>query len=143
MSNVLASEVVERAADVSTMLGLLGRRLRANPLPVLYSATLRSESISSSWIEGIRTTPRDVAVAQIAAEAASHAATGIVRNVAAMKDAVGLLGAGNWTHDHLWDIQHQLLPWQRRGYRHEQVWVGGTHLLNADYAAPRAAQSAV
>lgn len=110
--------------------------MRANPLPVLYSTTLRSESISSSWIEGIRATPRDVAVAQIGADAATHDAAQIIRNVAAMQDAIELLGAGAWTNEHIWDIQHQLLPWQRRGYRRDQVWVGGTNKFNADYAGP-------
>ncbi len=136
VSNALAPDVVEYAADVSTALAQLGARLRANPLPLLYSTTLRSESISSSWIEGIRATPRDVAVAQIGADARTHDAAQIIRNVAAMRDAIELLGAGAWTNDHIWDIQHQLLPWQRRGYRRDQVWVGGTSKLNADYVGP-------
>ena len=135
-SNALAPAVVEHAADVSTALARLGARLSANPLPVLYSTALRSESISSSWIEGIRATPRDVALAQIGEDAAPHAATQIVRNVAAMKDAIAVLGAGAWTHEHVWEIQHELLPWQPPGYRRDQVWIGGTNKLNADYAAP-------
>lgn len=142
VSNALAPEVLEHAADVSTALARLGGRLRANPLPVLYSTALRSESISSSWIEGIRATVRDVAVAQIsdgaAPHTATHTATQIVRNVSAMKDAIEVLGSGSWEHDHLCDIQHELLPWQPRGYRHDQVWIGGTNKLNADYAAPPA-----
>ena len=71
-TNDLEPSVVEHAADVSTALARLGGRLRANPLPILYATSIRSESISSSWIEGIRETPRDAAVAQIADEAASH-----------------------------------------------------------------------
>lgn len=136
VSNTLAPEVLERATDVSTAVARLGGRLRANPLPVLYSTALRSESISSSWIEGIRATVRDVAVAQISDEAASHTAHQIVRNVAAMRDAIAVLGAGRWEHDHLWGIHHELLPWQPEGYRHDQVWIGGTNKLNAHYAAP-------
>jgi len=136
VSNTLAPAVLEHAAEVSTALARLGARLSANPLPVLYATTLRSESISSSWIEGIRATPRDVAVAQLGDEAASYTGTQIARNVAAMKDAIAVLGAGPWRHEHIWDIHHELLPWQRRGYRRDQVWVGGTHKLNADYAAP-------
>lgn len=132
VSNGLDPAVLEYAADVSTALAQLGARLSANPLPVLYSTTLRSESISSSWIEGIRATPRDVAVAQISDESASHTATQIVRNVAAMKDAIAVLGVGAWEHDHIWGIQHELLPWQSGGYRQEQVWIGGTNELNAD-----------
>ncbi|WP_244931994.1 Fic family protein [Nocardioides sp. W7] len=136
VANTLVPEVLEHAAEVSTALARLGGRLRANPLPVLYSTTLRSEAISSSWIEGIRATARDIAVAQISDEAATQTATQIVRNVAAMKDAVAVLGAGQWEHGHLWGIQHDLLPWQPAGYRRDQVWIGGTNKLNADYAAP-------
>ena len=136
VSNSLAPEVVEHAADVSTALARLGARVSAKPLPVLYSTALRSESISSSWIEGIRATPREVAIAQLGDEAAPHAATQVVRNVAAMKDAIAALGTGAWAHEHIWRIQHDLLPWQPLGYRRDQVWVGGTNKLNADYAAP-------
>lgn len=136
VSNAVAPQVLEHAADVSTSLARLGGRLSASPLPVLYSTTLRSESISSSWIEGIRATVRDVAVAQISDVAASYTATQIVRNVAAMKDAITVLGAGTWEHDHLWGVHHELLPWHVVGYRRGQVWIGGTNKLNADYAGP-------
>jgi len=137
-TNDLDPSVIEYAADVSTALARLGGRLRANPLPILYATSIRSESISSSWIEGIRETPRDVAVAQIADEAAGHAATQVVRNVAAMREAIDLLGAGAWESDHIVAIHQDLLPWHRRGYRNEQVWIGGTNKFNADYAAPPA-----
>lgn len=137
-SNALSPGVTEYAADVSITVARLGAALRANPLPVLYSTALRSESIASSWIEGIRATPRDISIAQISDAAASHSAIEVARNVAAMKDAVDLLGEGLWTHEHLWTIHHELLPWQSRGYRTGQVWIGGTTKLNADYAAPPA-----
>lgn len=136
VSNTLDGEVLEYAADVSVALGRLGERLRSNPLPILYSTMIRSESISSSWIEGIRENARAIAVAQIGDEAASHNATAVIRNVEAMKDAVELLGAGTWTHEKVLDIHHDLLPWHRPGYRTEQVWIGGTNKFNADYAGP-------
>ena len=107
-TNDLDPSVLEHAADVSTALARLGGRLRANPLPILYATSIRSESISSSWIEGIRETPRDVAVAQIASEA--HSATQVVRNVAAMREAIDLLGAGAWESDHIVAIHQDLLP---------------------------------
>ncbi|SFB93607.1 Fic family protein [Nocardioides terrae] len=142
VSNALPPAVIEYAADVSTGLARLGGRLAANPLPVLYATTLLSESISSSWIEGIRATPRDVAIAQIgepaATRAGSPAAGQIVRNIAAMKEAIEVLGSASWEQKHLCDIHHQLLPWHRVGYREEQVWIGGTNSLNADYAGPPA-----
>ena len=135
-SNQLEPTVLEHAADVSTALARLGGRLRANPLPILYSTMIRSESISSSWIEGIRETPRAVALAQIGDRAASHSASQIVRNVTAMREAIDLLGEGAWAHDDIQEIHHDLLPWHRPGYRSDQVWIGGTNKLNADYAAP-------
>ena len=134
--NTLSPEVLEYAAAVSTVLTRLGDRLRANPLPILYSTMIRSESISSSWIEGIRETPRAVALAQIGDQLASHDASQIVRNVTAMREAIDLLGRGAWTHEQIWQIQHDLLPWHTEGYRSAQVWIGGTNPLNADYAAP-------
>ncbi|WP_348257470.1 Fic/DOC family N-terminal domain-containing protein, partial [Salmonella enterica] len=86
-------------------------------LPILYSTMIRSESISSSWIEGIRETPRAIALAQINDKAASHDATSVIRNVDAMRDAIELLGGGAWTHAQVLDIHHDLLPWHRYGYR--------------------------
>lgn len=136
VSNTLDGNVLEYAADVSTALGRLGERLRSNPLPILYSTMIRSESISSSWIEGIQENARAISVAQIGDEAASHSASSVIRNVHAMKDAIELLGVGAWTHEKILDIHHDLLPWHRPGYRTEQVWIGGTNRLNADYAGP-------
>lgn len=138
VSNTLTPDVIEYAADVSVALARLGGRLLANPLPILYSTTLRSESIASSWIEGIRATPRAVAVAQMAADVASQPASQIVRNVTAMRDAIDVLGTGEWASEHVVAIHHDLLPWHPPAYRDDQVWVGGTNKLNADYAAPPA-----
>ena len=75
VSNALDGAVLEYAADVSTALGRLGERLRSNPLPIVYSTMIRSESISSSWIEGIRENPRAIAIAQISDDAASQNAS--------------------------------------------------------------------
>jgi Fic family protein len=136
VSNTLDGEVLEYAAEVSTALGRLGERLRSNPLSILYSTMIRSESISSSWIEGIREHPRAIAIAQIGDSTASHNASSVIRNVDAMKDAIELLGDGAWTHDQVLDIHHDLLPWHRLGYRTEQVWIGGSNKFKADYAAP-------
>ncbi len=138
VSNALDGEVLEYAADVSVALGRLGERLRANPLPILYSTMIRSESISSSWIEGIRESARAIAIAQIGDTAASHTATSILRNVHSMKDAIEVLGVGAWTHENVLEIHHDLLPWHRPGYRNEQVLIGGSNQFNADYAAPPA-----
>lgn len=134
----LDAEVLEYAAGVTAALARLGERLRANPLPILYSTLIRSESISSSWIEGIRETPRAIAIAQIDDGAATHGASQIVRNVEAMREAVEILGRGAWRHEDIHRIHHDLLPWHPVGYRTDQVWIGGTTKFNAAYAAPPA-----
>jgi Fic family protein len=136
VSNALDGEVLEYAAEVSTALARLGERLRSNPLPILYSTMIRSESISSSWIEGIRENPRAIAIAQLGDATASHNASSVIRNVDAMKEAIELLGGGAWSHDHVREIHHDLLPWHRPGYRTEQVWIGGRNKFSADYAGP-------
>jgi ribosomal protein S25 len=51
-------------------------------------------------------------------------------------DAIDLLGTGSWGHEALVQIHHDLLPWHRKGYREDQVWIGGTNKLNADYVGP-------
>lgn len=104
-SNTLGGEVLEYAADVSTALGRLGERLRSNPLPILYSTIIRSESISSSWIEGIRENPRAIAIAQIGDGGASHNASSVIRNVDATSEAIEFLGVGVWTHEDVLDIR--------------------------------------
>lgn len=136
VSNALGGEVMEHAADVSTALGRLGERLRSTPLPILFSTMIRSESISSSWIEGIQESPRAIAVAQIGDDAASHNASSVIRNVDVMTQAIELLGAGSWRHEDVLDIHHRLLPWHRPDYRAGQVWIGGSNKFNAAYAGP-------
>ncbi|KGN38270.1 Fic protein [Knoellia subterranea KCTC 19937] len=135
-SNSLTPALTEYAADVTTGLARLGESLRATPFPILYATSVRSEAISSSWIEGVRETPRAVAVAQIGYAVASHVAGQIVRNVSAMQDAIELLGKGDWKHEHLWAIHHDLLPDEPFGYRDGQVWVGGSSPLTSQYAGP-------
>lgn len=142
--NPVSGQVLEAAADVTGALQQFGARLRANPFPVLYSTALRSESIASSWIEGVRATPRDVAFAELSSDdlevhgntATAHVASQVARNVRAMRDAIDLLGTGAWVHEQIWDVHHQLLPWHPRGYRQSQVWIGGVGPLDAEYAGP-------
>lgn len=135
-SNVLSPQLTEYAADVTGALARVGERLRANPLPILYATSIRSEAIASSWIEHIRETPRAIAVAQIQDSAAGRTADQVVRNVTAMRDAIELLGDRDWEHDHIWQIHQDLVPHEPAGYRTGQVWIGGTTPLTAQYAGP-------
>jgi hypothetical protein len=69
---------------------------------------IRSESISSSWIEGIRENARAIAVAQIGDEA------GIAQRL----------------------LRHPQRGCHEGCNRTEQVWIGGSNRFNADYAGP-------
>jgi Fic family protein len=135
---VLTPETLEYVYDVYAGLSALGERLRARPLPLLYATLVRSEAISSSWIEGERETPRNIMVAKLGDDRATHPAREVSRNIDIMRTAlVGPL-SGAWSHDDVLDVHHELVPRYGRGYRDSQVWVGGNTALTAQYAAPPA-----
>lgn len=130
------SDVLEAAGAVAVKIERLNGELKSNPLAVLFTTLMRSEAISSSWIEGLRKPSRDLAVAHIEDGAADHVSTQIMRNVLAMRQAIDALGSGEWSHGKITDIHQQLLPRHRAGYRTCQVWIGGRSALSATYAAP-------
>ena len=135
---VLTPEVQEYVYDIYAGLRALGERLRARPLPLLYATLVRSEAISSSWIEGERETPRNILAAKLGYERATHPAREVARNIDIMRTALAGSLNGSWSHDDVLDVHHELVPRYARGYRDSQVWVGGNTALTAQYAAPPA-----
>lgn len=87
---------------------------------------IRSESISSSWIEGNRVTPKRLAVAELLHQG-TRAALDVVANVRATEDAIAdLADRGRViTTEDIEDLQHTIEPTLERGLRREQNWVGG------------------
>ncbi len=87
---------------------------------------IRSESISSSWIEGNRVTPERLAIAELLHEG-SRQALDVVANVRATEAAIaGLADRGRAiTVGDIVDLQHVIEPRLQRGLREEQNWVGG------------------
>lgn len=100
---------------------------------------IRSESISSSWIEGNRVTPKKLAIAETLRQG-SQAALDVVANVRATEQAIAGLSdrAHAITVGDLCELQHVIEPRLKTGLRVEQNWVGGTGWspLRADFVPP-------
>ncbi|MGO1183888.1 MAG: Fic family protein [Micrococcaceae bacterium] len=87
---------------------------------------IRSESISSSWIEGNRVTPKRLAIAELLNHGPRQALD-VVANVRATETAIAELAdrSRTITTDDIVDLQHVIEPRLERGLRKEQNWVGG------------------
>ncbi|HEY5225067.1 MAG TPA: Fic family protein [Microbacteriaceae bacterium] len=87
---------------------------------------IRSESISSSWIEGNRVTPKRLAIAELLHEGPKQALD-VVANVRATEAAIaGLADRGRIIAvEDIVALQHVVEPRLRRGLRDMQNWVGG------------------
>jgi Fic family protein len=100
---------------------------------------IRSESISSSWIEGNRVTPKRLAIAEILHHGPRQALD-VVANVRATESAISGLADRDRaiTAGDIEDLQHVIEPRLVRGLRVEQNWVGGSGWspLRADFVPP-------
>src|SRR6218665_741477 len=88
---------------------------------------IRSEAISSSWIEGNRISPKRLAIAELLHEGPQQALD-VVANVRATEAAIAELADRERaiTNEDIVDLQHVIEPRLARGLRREQNWVGGT-----------------
>ncbi|GAA3809098.1 Fic family protein [Cellulomonas soli] len=134
----MSAEVNELVVDASARVAALGQRLRDRPLRLLYATLLRSESIASSWIEGLRDTPRNVMAARVDdVDGASGTSREVVRNLDAMEQRVDALVKPAWTHQDVHAVHESLLAHRSDGrYRNRQVYIGGSSPLTAQYLAP-------
>lgn len=100
---------------------------------------IRSESISSSWIEGNRITPKRLAIAELLHHG-PQPALDVVANVRATEAAIAALADRDRpiTTEEIVDLQHVIEPRLARGLRQEQNWVGGPGWspLRADFVPP-------
>ena len=131
-------ELAETLTDASVAVAALGQRLRAQPRRLLYVTLLRSEAIASSWIEGLRETPRNVMAARLAdVHGTPSSAHDVLRNVDAMESSIDALTGAEWSHEDVHSVHAALLPVQSTGrYRSEQVFIGGRSALGAQYVPP-------
>ena len=89
---------------------------------------IRSESISSSWIEGNRVTPKRHGALQKCWRTGRGLRCDVIGNVRATEDAIAALadrGRPITTAD-IEELQHVIEPSLPRGLRTEQNWVGGS-----------------
>ncbi|NQX12701.1 Fic family protein [Microbacteriaceae bacterium VKM Ac-2855] len=100
---------------------------------------IRSESISSSWIEGNRITPKKLAIAEILHHG-TRVALDVVANVRATEEAITTLADRDRpvTTADIEALQHVIEPALEPGLRQAQNWVGGPGWspLRADFVPP-------
>jgi Fic family protein len=114
----------------------LDARLAASDAAVIEATTfalLRSESVSSSRIEGINVTHRRVAEAIQDADSAKHLAREVVGNIDAMQSALAYGSAADpFTPDDILDLHRRLMARaigiKEGEYRTEQNWIGAEHV---------------
>lgn len=145
MSPYLTADALSTVSDVGLAVARIGQRLRERPLPILYATLLRSESISSSWVEGLRETPRNVMVAQLKGRDPGldgyqfdrlGTATTILGNLDSVRRGVQSL-RGEWTDAAIHEIHAAIAPHVHDGtYRAVDVQIGGTSKVTASYVAP-------
>ena len=126
------------AADALAVLARADERIGTRGR-FLNQLLIRSESISSSWIEGNRVTPKRLAIAELLHQG-SRVALDVVANVRATEAAVATLADRNHeiTTADIEQLQHVIAPSIDPGLRHEQNWVGGTGWspLRAEFVPP-------
>jgi hypothetical protein len=119
----IPAQLARRIAEVEVALARFDTAQAARdwPLPALL---LRSESSSSSQIERLTSSARNVALAELSDKAPANALL-IAGNVAAMREALGQ--SGEIGIDSICAIHDVLMRGTREatGLREEQVWIGG------------------
>jgi Fic family protein len=114
---------------------------------------IRSESISSSWIEGNRVTPKKLAIAELLQGIAhgrgpggpnARVALDVIANVRATEEAISELAdrAHNVVAADIESLQHRIEPRLEEGLRTVQNWVGGPGWspLRAEFVPPPAVE---
>ncbi len=122
---IVSTQAQGAAGDALTVLARADERIGSRGR-YLNHLLVRSESISSSWIEGNRVTPKRLAIAELLHQGPQQALD-VVANVRATEQAVAGLAelARTITTDDIVDLQHIIEPRLERGLRREQNWVGG------------------
>jgi Fic family protein len=133
------SEGAQSAAeDAVTVLARADERIGSRGA-YLNHLLIRSESISSSWIEGNRISPKRLAIAEALREG-SRVALDVIGNVRATEAAIAALADRSQaiTVGDVEGLQHAIEPTLEPGLRTEQNWVGGPGWspLRAEFIPP-------
>lgn len=139
---VLSVEAQRAAEDALAVLARADERIGLNGR-YLNHLLIRSESISSSWIEGNRITPKKLAIAELLHQG-TRTALDVVANVHATEEAIAELADRTRTIsvEDIERLQHVIEPRLELGLRREQNWVGGSGWspLRADFVPPPASE---
>ena len=136
----LSADTLNRLADIQALVARFDQvqATRGFNLPALL---LRSESSSSSQIERLTSSVRNVALAELTDKAPSNARL-IAGNVAAMRTV--LEQEGPITVDSICAVHDVLMrdTGEAMGLREEQVWIGGTSYSphGASFVPPQASR---
>ncbi|WP_245981584.1 Fic family protein [Frondihabitans australicus] len=134
----LSASTESAAADALVVLARADERIGERG-GYLNHLLIRSESISSSWIEGNRVSPKKLAVAE-ALRRGDRVALDVVANVRATEEAIADLADRDRpiTAADIEALQHVIEPGLPFGVRQEQNWVGGPGWspLRADFVPP-------
>jgi len=136
----LAGRAAEAVAQATAALGELQRAGATHDLETLAGPLLRAEALGSSFIEGLRTSNKRLALAAYEPVAADETARAVLGNVRAMERAIALVDEGRpFTLDDLLEIHRVLLEGTSEDrfagvVRAEQNWIGGRRTSPADAA---------
>lgn len=134
----IAREAQQAAEDALAVLARADERIGVRGA-YLNHLLIRSESISSSWIEGNRVTPKKLAIAELL-QHGTRVALDVVANVRATEEAIAALADldRTVTTDDIEHLQHVIEPSLEAGLRKEQNWVGGSGWspLRAEFVPP-------
>ncbi|MFB4285108.1 Fic family protein [Nonomuraea sp. MTCD27] len=145
-SVLVSPDIAQEAAKAETLVQRLTAHSASHGVDGLARFLLRSEAIASSRIEGLQTSPQQVALAELAAHEAgvsrgfTATAALVANNVTALRRAVTeLVGVEAVATADIVALHTALLPEEKHhGLREVQNWVGGGdwHPLDAEFVPP-------
>jgi len=134
----LGREAQQAAEDALAVLARADERI-GQRRGHLNHLLIRSESISSSWIEGNSISPKQLAIAELLQQG-QRVALDVVANVRATEEAMAELADRDRpvTTGDIEHLQHIIEPRLELGLRGEQNWVGGPGWspLRAEFVPP-------
>lgn len=133
---MLDGRVLDQVAAATAALAAADRGAGNLDLDSFASLALRSESVASSFIEGVRASAKSVALADFTGYG-SAAAKDVARNSRIMRLATAdMAQADRVTLVDILNLQAQLVP-HLPGLRTEPVWIGGVNPMSAQFVPPR------
>lgn len=139
----LGAEAQRAADEAAVVLARLDERISSSGSTYLNHLLIRSESISSSWIEGNRLSPKKLAIAE-RLKYGDHVALDVIANVRATENAIDEIAdpIRPIIVKDIEDLQHSIEPRLAFGLREIQNWVSGpgNSPLRAEFIPPPAAE---